>query len=104
MKEWPIRISVNRESNTDAEETMAETIPFKNLHSREYHGRKKTVQSQCWANHTFRNVELHWEKSCIGFCGSNGGKRSQQAELCKENINITYKLDGTHAAVGNQVG
>ncbi|KAL7610180.1 hypothetical protein Lser_V15G13432 [Lactuca serriola] len=30
------------------------------------------------------------------------GKCSQQAELSGENINITYKPDGTHVAVGNQ--
>lgn len=32
-----------------------------------------------------------------------GGKCSQQAELSGENINITYKPDGTHIAVGNRV-
>jgi len=31
------------------------------------------------------------------------GKCSQQAELSGENINITYKPDGTHIAVGNRV-
>lgn len=34
---------------------------------------------------------------------SAGGKCSQQAELSGENINITYKPDGTHVAVGNRV-
>ena len=32
-----------------------------------------------------------------------GGKCSHQAELSSENINITYKPDGTHIAVGNKV-
>ena len=32
-----------------------------------------------------------------------GGKCSQQAELSGENINITYKPDGTHITVGNMV-
>ncbi|EFH57641.1 predicted protein [Arabidopsis lyrata subsp. lyrata] len=32
-----------------------------------------------------------------------GGKCTQQAELSGENINITYKPDGTHVAVGNRV-
>lgn len=32
-----------------------------------------------------------------------GGKCSQQVELSGENINITYKPDGTHIAVGNRV-
>ncbi|KAF6141356.1 hypothetical protein GIB67_008533 [Kingdonia uniflora] len=31
-----------------------------------------------------------------------GGKCSQQTELSGENINITYKPDGTHIAVGNR--
>ena len=39
---------------------------------------------------------------CVCF-GSAGGKCSQQAELSGENINITYKPDGTHIAVGNRV-
>lgn len=33
-----------------------------------------------------------------------GGKCSQQVELSGENINITYRPDGTHIAVGNRVG
>ncbi|KAL6543035.1 THO complex subunit 3 [Orobanche hederae] len=32
----------------------------------------------------------------------SGGKCSQQVELSGENINITYKPDGTHIAVGNR--
>jgi hypothetical protein len=31
------------------------------------------------------------------------GKCSQQVDLSGENINITYKPDGTHIAVGNRV-
>jgi hypothetical protein len=31
------------------------------------------------------------------------GKCSQQVELSGENINITYKPDGSHIAVGNRV-
>lgn len=38
----------------------------------------------------------------LKFC-SIDGKCSQQAELSGENINITYKPDGTHIAVGNRV-
>lgn len=33
-----------------------------------------------------------------------GGKCSQHVELSGENINITYRPDGTHIAVGNRVG
>lgn len=43
-----------------------------------------------------------FEKSCSCLV-SAGGKCSQQAELSGENINITYKPDGTHVAVGNRV-
>lgn len=32
-----------------------------------------------------------------------GGKCTQHADLSGENINITYKPDGTHVAVGNRV-
>lgn len=32
-----------------------------------------------------------------------GGKCTQNVELSGENINITYKPDGTHIAVGNKV-
>ena len=39
----------------------------------------------------------------MGAFGSAGGKCTQQAELSGENINITYKPDGTHVAVGNRV-
>ena len=35
--------------------------------------------------------------------GFAGGKCSRQAEFSGENINITYKPDGTHIAVGNRV-
>lgn len=40
---------------------------------------------------------------CFLYLASAGGKCSQQAELSGENINITYKPDGTHVAVGNRV-
>lgn len=39
----------------------------------------------------------------VSFLGSVGGKCSQQAELSGENINITYRPDGNHVAVGNRV-
>lgn len=41
--------------------------------------------------------------SIMAVFGSAGGKCTQQAELSGENINITYKPDGTHIAVGNRV-
>lgn len=36
--------------------------------------------------------------------GILGGKCSQQVELSGENINLAFKPDGTHLAVGNKVG
>ncbi|KAI3766207.1 hypothetical protein L2E82_16259 [Cichorium intybus] len=93
---------------------MAETIPFKNLHSREYeyHGRKKKVHSETWncigknlgsssVDQTVRvwHIEPYGHVTEWDSCG----KCSQQAELCKKNSNVTYKLDGTHVTVGNQV-
>lgn len=43
------------------------------------------------------------DSSVVFFLWLAGGKCSQQAELSGENINITYKPDGTHIAVGNRV-
>lgn len=40
---------------------------------------------------------------CYIHLGTSGGKCAQLAELSGENINITYKPDGTHIAVGNRV-
>lgn len=40
----------------------------------------------------------------VSMLSFTGGKCSQLAELSGENINITYKPDGTHVAVGNRVG
>ncbi|KAJ0102184.1 hypothetical protein Patl1_03696 [Pistacia atlantica] len=143
---------------------MGETIPFKNLHSREYTGHKKKVHSVAWnctgtklasgsVDQTARvwHIEPQGHHDCpslkVGcFCGFvmgklkilnlkghadsvdqlcwdpkhadliatasgdktvrlwdvRSGKCSQQAELSGENINITYKPDGTHVAVGNR--
>lgn len=43
------------------------------------------------------------DSSMVFFLSLAGGKCSQLAELSGENINITYKPDGTHIAVGNRV-
>lgn len=53
-------------------------------------------------NFFFEGKERVLEKSCSCLVFA-GGKCSQQAELSGENINITYKPDGTHVAVGNRV-
>ncbi|KAL4566944.1 hypothetical protein LXL04_031070 [Taraxacum kok-saghyz] len=133
-------------------EAMAETIPFKNLHSREYQGHKKKVHSVAWncsgtklasgsvdqtarvwqiephghvsilskvkdvelKGHTDSVDQLCWDPKhgdliatasgdkTVRLWDVRSGKCSQQAELSGENINITYKPDGTHVAVGNR--
>lgn len=132
----------------DVKMEEAATIPFQNLHSREYPGHKKKVHSVAWnctgtklasgsvdqtariwhvephghskvkdielKGHTDSVDQLCWDPKhadllatasgdkTVRLWDARTGKCSQQAELSGENINITYKPDGTHIAVGNR--
>ncbi|KAL5548100.1 hypothetical protein UlMin_003331 [Ulmus minor] len=94
---------------------MEETIPSKNLHSREY---KKKVHLVAWnfsgtklasgsVDQTARVCQIephrHGKVKDVELKGHTDSVWiSSQAELSGENINVTYKPDGTHIAVGNR--
>ncbi|KAL7585321.1 hypothetical protein Lser_V15G45530 [Lactuca serriola] len=68
----------------------------------EPHGHSKVKDLEL-KGHTNSVDQLCWDpKHADLIATASGGKCSQQAELSGENINITYKPDGTHVAVGNR--
>nr|KAJ0227083.1 hypothetical protein LSAT_V11C100048840 [Lactuca sativa] len=69
----------------------------------ELKGHTNSVDQLCWdPKHAHLIATTSGDKNvCLWDVCS--GKCSQQAELSGENINITYKPDGTHVAVGNRV-
>ncbi|CAA0841140.1 THO complex subunit 3 [Striga hermonthica] len=119
---------------------MEDTLPFKTLHSREYHGHKKKVHSVAWncsgtklasgsvdqtariwhiephghgkvkdielKGHTDSVDQLCWDPKHADLISTASGDKTVRLwdarKLSGENINITYKPDGTHIAVGNR--
>ncbi|KAK8626332.1 hypothetical protein V6N13_133983 [Hibiscus sabdariffa] len=73
------------------------------------HGKAKDIESKghtdsvdqlCWdPKHADLIATASGDKTVV-LSDARSGKCSQQAELSGENINITYKPDGTHIAVG----
>ncbi|KAL7608928.1 hypothetical protein Lser_V15G14205 [Lactuca serriola] len=68
----------------------------------ELKGHTNSVDQLCWdPKHAHLISTASGDKNvCLRDVCS--GKCSQQVELSGENINITYKPDGTHVAVGNR--
>ncbi|XP_042432425.1 THO complex subunit 3-like [Zingiber officinale] len=68
----------------------------------ELKGHADSVDQLCWdPKHPDVVATAAGDKS-VRFWDARSGKCTQNVELSGENINITYKPDGTHIAVGNK--
>ncbi|XP_039015771.1 THO complex subunit 3-like [Hibiscus syriacus] len=68
----------------------------------ELKGHTDSVDQLCWDPEHADLIATASGDKTVRLWVARSGKCSQEAELSGENINITYKPDGTHIAVGNR--